>query len=406
MAPSREYKASVAVLQYCPPVLLLFGTFGNVTAIFILRRMKMKRSAMPVYLTALAVSDTSLLYTGLLRYWILNVFQLDVRTVHPAVCKMHTWLVYSLISISAWILSFLTVERTVSVWWPHRVSLLCTRTKATVIIVGIVFTSLAVNSHFLYGLDLVTVNGTCMCFPPSQSYLQFFDTVWSWVDLTLASLIPFTVLLVGNSLILYRVYSSERSARYLGSVRSDVMVTQRKKTMSSMTMTLVALSAVFFVTTFPICVYNIIEHYIDHNGLDVANNGPDSLRLAWAVVNVLVYTNTSVNFYLYCLSGTNFRKELRKCLCCQQAPPPSSTKHVLHHEMIHVRFNHDALRDNRHHQQHPEHHQDARRFDGEAHFPRSEGTGKDTPDGVSIWTNSQILHHEPTHPHYDSSVDF
>ena len=88
MESTPEYRASVAVWQYCPPVLFAFGTFGNVMTVVILRRMRIKRSAMPVYLTALALSDTCLLYTGLLRRWVLHVFLLDFRTVHPAACKV------------------------------------------------------------------------------------------------------------------------------------------------------------------------------------------------------------------------------------------------------------------------------------------------------------------------------
>ena len=332
MESTAAYRASVAVWQYCPPVLFAFGTFGNVMTVVILRRMRIKRSAMPVYLTALAVCDTGLLYTGLLRRWVMYVFGVDFRTLHSSACKLHTWFVYSFIIVSAWILTFMTVERTLSVWRPHHVSLLCTRTKATVIVVAIVTTSLLVNSHLLYGVDVVTTGGggngtgddgngtrtssssSSVCYGPDEGYMYFFDAVWSWVDLTLSSLIPFTVLLLGNCLILWKVSLSDRAARYLGSVRHNDAVQRRKKT-SSMTITLVVLSVIFFLTTSPICVYNIIEHYVEGSveGDPVAAG---RLRLAWAVVNILMYTNSTVNFYLYCLSGAKFRRELQRCLCC------------------------------------------------------------------------------------------
>ena len=34
------------------------------------------------------------------------------------------------------------------------------------------------------------------------------------------------------------------------------------------------------------------------------------MGLAWALTNLLQYTNNSVNFLLYCLSGSRFREEL------------------------------------------------------------------------------------------------
>ena len=56
---------------------LLFGTFGNVMTVIILRRLRSGWSAMNVYLTALALSDTGVLYNaawfypcGHGRFWV------------------------------------------------------------------------------------------------------------------------------------------------------------------------------------------------------------------------------------------------------------------------------------------------------------------------------------------------
>nr|KAG5700733.1 hypothetical protein BaRGS_029098 [Batillaria attramentaria] len=267
----------------------------------------MKRSAMPVFLTALAVSDMSLLYTGLLRRWIMNMFDLDIRALNYVVCKVHTWLVYATVIVSAWLLTFMTVERALSVWVPYRVSLLCTRRKACVIIAAVVLSSLGVNAHFLYGMDILSdVNGTYReCGARDEEYLYFFDAVWSWVDLTLSSLIPFTVLIIGNGLILWKVSRSARKARTL-TAGCPEGVLQRKKKVSSMTVTLIALSVIFLLTTSPICVYNIVENFVEEALLDDPG-GTAKLNLAWAVVNILMYTNSTVNFYLYCLSGGEFQ---------------------------------------------------------------------------------------------------
>ena len=434
MESTPEYRASLAVWRYCPPLLFVFGTFGNVMTMVILRRMPMKRSAMPVYLTALAVSDTCLLYTGLLRRWVQYVFHVDVRSLAPASCKIHTWLVYSLVIVSPWLLSVMTLERFLSVWRPHRVSILCTRTKAAAVVVAVVAVSLLVNAHLLYGVNLMAVevgggaegggNGSrvMVCSAP-EDYLYFFDAVWSWVDLTLASLLPFTLLLVGNCLILCKMSRSTRSARHLhASVRPHDLVRRRRRT-SSMTMTLIMLSIVFFLTTSPICVYNIIEHYVKD---DNDPRGTGRLRLAWAVVNILMYTNSCVNFYLYCLSGTRFRQELRRCLCCCLEPPWSAprnvdvhtiTKNGSHHRHRHNGHRHDFgdgeggrgfsryptfdqnQRDHHHHHHHHHHHYRYKLY--------SRGGGGrrccyclqqrggveevDVPDGVSLTFHSRVL---------------
>ena len=67
---------------------LLFGTFGNVMTVTILRRLRSGWSAMNVYLTALALSDTAMLYSGALPTWSRKVLDYDVYASHVVVCKL------------------------------------------------------------------------------------------------------------------------------------------------------------------------------------------------------------------------------------------------------------------------------------------------------------------------------
>ena len=57
---------------------LLFGTFGNVMTVIILRRLRSGWSAMNVYLIVLALSDTAMLYYGALPTWSRKVLDYDV----------------------------------------------------------------------------------------------------------------------------------------------------------------------------------------------------------------------------------------------------------------------------------------------------------------------------------------
>ena len=58
--------------------ILLLGTFGNVMTVIILRRLRSGWSAMNVYLTALALSDTAMLYSVALPMWTRKVLDYDV----------------------------------------------------------------------------------------------------------------------------------------------------------------------------------------------------------------------------------------------------------------------------------------------------------------------------------------
>ncbi|WAR07712.1 hypothetical protein MAR_017670 [Mya arenaria] len=53
-----------------PPIILVVGICGNILTILVLTRPASRKSSTAVYLIALAIADTVVLNTGLLRYWI------------------------------------------------------------------------------------------------------------------------------------------------------------------------------------------------------------------------------------------------------------------------------------------------------------------------------------------------
>ena len=62
-------------------------------------------------LIALAVADTVVLNTGLLRYWIIYALDYDVREYSHAVCVLHKFTVYWSIRTAAWLLVLLSIGR-------------------------------------------------------------------------------------------------------------------------------------------------------------------------------------------------------------------------------------------------------------------------------------------------------
>ncbi|XP_070183277.1 uncharacterized protein, partial [Littorina saxatilis] len=91
------------------------------------------------------------------------------------------------------------------------------------------------------------------------------------------------------------------------------------KRVSSMTLMLVTVSSVFCLTTLPISIYFITNWIFVEHGYHAPYG-----KIAWAVLNLLMYTNNSVNFVLYSLSGSRFRTELKTLwhLLCKRLPRP------------------------------------------------------------------------------------
>ena len=146
--------------------------------------------------------------------------------------------------------------------------------------------------------------------------------VFPWIDLVVSSFLPSSLLLVGNVLLATTVTRSARLARRLTAAptgsdrRSDV----RQKAASSLTVTLMSLSATYLCLTLPVCIFFIVQPYIASGDLRYGAWE----KLVWAVVNLMWYCNSTVNFYLYCLTGTRFRAQCKRLLCGACAAPVTS----------------------------------------------------------------------------------
>ena len=314
-----EYKAGELIWKTFPPVLIVFGTVGNILSILVLTRKSIRKSTTALFLTFLTLSDLAVLYTGLLRQWIFHTFDFDIRHLSEVVCKVHTWLVYSSLDLSAWILIAVTLERIIAVWYPYSGKTKCSKINAMMLMGVILILVLSLNAHLLYGL--VNKDEVIRCVSINESYSMFFRSVWSWIDLCIFCVIPFTFIVIGNSLILYKVVARHRKAKQ--SDNDSIEVTDRlhknnhhhhnrRHRQSSMTAMLITSNTVFLITTLPISIYEILYDYF------YVTTDPQMkarMDLIWAVVNMFMYTNNGVNFILYSLSGSRFRHEVKRLFC-------------------------------------------------------------------------------------------
>ena len=68
------YKAGVLIWKVVPPILILLGTIGNSLSILVLTRRSIRVSTTALFLTVLACVDLLVLYSGLLRQWLIYLF--------------------------------------------------------------------------------------------------------------------------------------------------------------------------------------------------------------------------------------------------------------------------------------------------------------------------------------------
>ncbi|XP_076446338.1 uncharacterized protein LOC143283847 [Babylonia areolata] len=307
-----EYQAAVVVGKVWPPSVLLLGAFGNIATIFVMRRIKDHNSSQYAILIALAVCDLTLLYTGALRLGLVAFFQIDMRKLHAAICKLHVWLVYSTGSTSAWLVTSVTVQRTMAVLWPHRMQVVWTVRRTRIVIVALALIAFVIHSHLLAGMQIV--NNTCDAAP--GLYLYFLKRVYFLVDLCMSSLLPSFCMLVCDVILSVTLFK----AISFSSLATRAMSTStspdggRKKTASRTTVMVLALSCTFLMLTMPVCVSLMWYTYYP---IAVTPQSVARAELVYAVAFSLWYCNSAVNFLLYCLTGAKFRREFWNWVRCR-----------------------------------------------------------------------------------------
>ena len=313
--------ASVDILLYGAPILIIVGTVFNALSAAVMLRKNLRDTTTCLFLTVLAFVDTAILYTGLLRQWFIVYNEFDIRKWAAVTCKLHPFLLYALNQFQAWLLVIVSMERVIAVFLPHRSKLLCTRTNAvaSMVITAVVLGGL--DAHFFWTKQYMHMRfstfDAAVCTPINAGYEAFVRNVWPWIDFTVFSLLPFTLLICSNVAILLRVLYSD----YLR--RKNLHTHGNTVKMNSMTAILITISFSFLVTTAPISIFLIATGAQWGTVASISQLGK---RTMWAVFNMLTYVNNTINFLLYCVSGSRFRRELVAMFRRTRRIAPKTTK--------------------------------------------------------------------------------
>lgn len=246
------------------------------------------------------------------------------RNVAEFICKINIWLIYVTLTISAWILVAFTIERFLSVFFPHKLKTFCRRGSSIIAVIFIVVTTCAYSSHFLYGFgnrirDYGNNSPQKKCTIKSGDYFYFFYNVHPWLDFCLNCFIPLIIFIICNSCIAVRVLLRWRNMQKIADSkatkhanRESSAATNRNDNDSRLTIMLFTVTVVFLLTTAPMRVLIILFELLYQQNLTSKQYA--LIYLLFRVSEILMYVNNSVNFFLYCVTGSKFRKELQKML--------------------------------------------------------------------------------------------
>ncbi len=287
------YVVSDRLFLVCIPILTLLGIVGNLLTIVATQRKRMRSSPISVYMTALACADTLVLVLDFLNNWVVIVSGVRLLSSSLGFCQTYNFLFTTLYTYAAWLVTCIACERCIVVWWPLKAKRLSTLRKSRVIVcVSLVLCGVIHSYNFLIW-DMRA--GRC---DMSLEYAYFFQNVYPWLSAVAYSYLPVTIIVVCNILILVGLKKAAE--------RRKMLSKQENRDTRSLTITMVAICVTFVVTTVPLTIFFAVlvgaGQYLQRT---------PAMSLGRNIILILGLTNHSINFFLYVMTSSKFREELR-----------------------------------------------------------------------------------------------
>ena len=234
----------------------------------------------------------------------------------PVLCQLYNFLITLTTCVANWLIIVFTVFRLISVYMPHKKNIHCSKKRAYIAIFCTVFAPCAYFSYWLYTVKYKEsqdeIYGDCVA---RKAHAVFFRDFQMWFVLIFLSVLPFTILIICNCLIIYKL-------RQATALRQSMHSAASSEESNSMTAMLLSISILFLVTQTPHFITTLIESNMKYDNYTmeyIAN-----YFIIETATKLLTYVNNVANFFCYCISGKHFRNELALILnvkCWKKAGP-------------------------------------------------------------------------------------
>ena len=255
---TTQVKIMNTLIGYLSPVLIAFGTIGNILSLIVLQTKEFRNSPTAAALSALAVSDLGALLVGAMDAFLTYALGIYIRNIHNAVCKIHVLLTYLFWTWSSYVLAITTIERLLSVWFPLRVKEWVTKKRMIVALIVMFVIMLGIYSPVLVIIRLET--------PTSCNWSDYGGKVMIIIDAVTNGLIPLVIIFIGNVLILAKLNSAAKR-------RVKEMNTKDDGSLRSTTLMLVLVAVCFLLLVAPMKIHYFVWNYVpEYTDEQAANN--------------------------------------------------------------------------------------------------------------------------------------
>ena len=208
-------------------------------------------------------------------------------------CSITNYLLYVCGVVSSWVTVLISLDRFIAIYFPFKAHIYCTKKRSCVTVVVLFITSSLCLVPLLYISKVTLTDQGLSCEINWHGHLQ---VLFLSLLLIFYSIVPALCIVLFNILIM-RTLKDQSKFR----VRSQMQRSKHKTSNNaSQVVIMVFISSVFVATSLPSIILVFVMFSTSVNG----NYFPTWLfRFAYLLDDI----NHSVNFFLYCLTGSLFR---------------------------------------------------------------------------------------------------
>lgn len=300
------------------PIIVSVGTLGNIFSLTVFLSKFMRRLSSTCYLSTLSVCHILILTTYVLFDWLHRGlghwpgYELANLMSFPGVCHTFLYISYTLRLTSVWLIVAFAVERYVAICHQQHRRSVCARPFAK----KVTITTIACAGLFCAykpALSIVyQIGNTRLCVAnPEYRQLNFImDSVY----VILITAVP-SFVISGLSVSILRKLHAIGSAQ-----TTQRVVFKEHRIRLELTVILLAIAWCFILLTLPYFVTWCLQffHSVSFN-TPFYGGGDDPFLLEVfsgqvAITRTIYYLNYATNFFLYCLTGAHYRRQVRGIL--------------------------------------------------------------------------------------------
>ena len=304
------FKIATIIDIYWFPILVPIGLVGNTLSFFVMIKSSNRKMSTCIYMAAISINDNLMMCLCLHS---LLVVGLKINGWHPMQCKLAAVLVLFALQNTTFLVLGMIVDKYIAIKWPHKAVMYSSPRRAKLTVLGLTIFALIYNSpHFL--LTMV-IDGQCFTFAAESPMTK----VYSWFSFVLNAVIPFTLLIYMNCVIVKTVQQSLKmfgnKNTTTGTAANQGMETRQKimkNAENQLTIMLLLVTTLFLILLCPTYIRFIYVAFIKR---ETPREYANSMFL-YQLTSKLYATNSGINFLLYCISGKKFRSDLKEILPC------------------------------------------------------------------------------------------